>query len=282
MKKIGVLGTGTMGAGIIQVLAQNGFEVVLRARRETSVANGIATVEKNLDRLVAKEKMIADEKAAIMGRIQGSTDINIVADADLIIEAATEDMEQKKALFKELDELCKPETIIATNTSSLSITEIATATNRPDRIIGMHFFNPVPMMKLVEIIKGLTTSEETKETILELTRALGKTPVDVAEAPGFVVNRILIPMINEAIGILADGVATAEDIDQAMMLGANHPMGPLALGDLVGLDVCLAIMDVLYAEYGDPKYRAHVLLRKMVRANKLGRKTGIGFYDYKK
>jgi 3-hydroxybutyryl-CoA dehydrogenase len=282
MKKIGVLGTGTMGAGIIQVLAQNGFEVVLRARRETSVANGIATVEKNLDRLVAKEKMTADEKAAIMGRIQGSTDINIVADADLIIEAATEDMEQKKALFKELDELCKPETIIATNTSSLSITEIATATNRPDRIIGMHFFNPVPMMKLVEIIKGLTTSEETKETILELTRALGKTPVDVAEAPGFVVNRILIPMINEAIGILADGVATAEDIDQAMMLGANHPMGPLALGDLVGLDVCLAIMDVLYAEYGDPKYRAHVLLRKMVRANKLGRKTGIGFYDYKK
>lgn len=282
MKKIGVLGTGTMGAGIIQVLAQNGFEVVLRARRETSVANGIATVEKNLDRLVAKEKMTADEKAAVMGRIHGSTDISIVADADLIIEAATEDMEQKKALFKELDELCKPETIIATNTSSLSITEIATATNRPDRIIGMHFFNPVPMMKLVEIIKGLTTSEETKETILELTRALGKTPVDVAEAPGFVVNRILIPMINEAIGILADGVATAEDIDQAMMLGANHPMGPLALGDLVGLDVCLAIMDVLYAEYGDPKYRAHVLLRKMVRANKLGRKTGIGFYDYKK
>ena len=282
MKKIGVLGTGTMGAGIIQVLAQNGFEVVLRARRETSVANGIATVEKNLDRLVAKEKMTADEKAAVMGRIHGSTDISIVADADLIIEAATEDMEQKKALFKELDELCKPETIIATNTSSLSITEIATATNRPDRIIGMHFFNPVPMMKLVEIIKGLTTSEETKETILELTRALGKTPVDVAEAPGFVVNRILIPMINEAIGILADGVATAEDIDQAMMLGANHPMGPLALGDLVGLDVCLAIMDVLYAEYGDPKYRAHVLLRKMVRANKLGRKTGIGLYDYKK
>jgi len=280
MKKIGVLGSGTMGAGIIQVLAQNGFEVVLRARRQTSVDSGIATVEKNLERLVVKEKITAEEKAAVMSRIKGSTDIAIVADADLIIEAATEDMTQKKSLFAELDALCKPETIIATNTSSLSITEIAAATNRPDKIIGMHFFNPVPMMKLVEIIKGLTTSEETKESILELTRALGKTPVDVAEAPGFVVNRILIPMVNEAIGIFADGVATAEDIDQAMMLGANHPMGPLALGDLVGLDVCLAIMDVLYAEYGDPKYRAHPLLRKMVRANKLGRKTKVGFFAY--
>lgn len=282
MKKIGVLGTGTMGAGIIQVLAQNGYEVVLRARRQTSVDTGISTVEKNLDRLVAKDKMTADEKAAVMGRITGSTDIAIVADADLIIEAATEDMTQKKALFAELDALCKPSTIIATNTSSLSITEIATATNRPDKIIGMHFFNPVPMMKLVEIVKGLTTSEETKETILELTRALGKTPVDVAEAPGFVVNRVLIPMVNEAIGILADGVATAENIDQAMMLGANHPMGPLALGDLIGLDVCLAIMDVLYSEFGDSKYRAHTLLRKMVRAGKLGRKTGEGFFNYKK
>lgn len=282
MKKIGVLGTGTMGAGIIQVLAQNGYEVVLRARRETSVSGGIATVEKNLDRLVAKEKMTADQKAEIMGRIKGSTDISIVADADLIIEAATEDMEQKKALFAELDGLCKPETIIATNTSSLSITEIAMATRRPKKIIGMHFFNPVPMMKLVEIIKGLSTSDETKNTILELTRALGKTPVDVAEAPGFVVNRILIPMINEAIGVYADGVASAEEIDQAMMLGANHPIGPLALGDLVGLDVCLAIMEVLYKEYGDPKYRPHVLLRKMVRGNKLGRKTGEGFFSYKK
>jgi len=280
MKKIGVLGSGTMGAGIIQVLAQNGFEVVLRARRQTSVDSGIATVEKNLERLVVKEKITAEEKAAVMSRIKGSTDIAIVADADLIIEAATEDMTQKKSLFAELDALCKPETIIATNTSSLSITEIAAATNRPDKIIGMHFFNPVPMMKLVEIIKGLTTSEETKEAILELTRSLGKSPVDVAEAPGFVVNRILIPMVNEAIGILADGVATAEDIDQAMMLGANHPMGPLALGDLVGLDVCLAIMDVLYAEYGDPKYRAHPLLRKMVRANILGRKTKQGFFAY--
>ena len=282
MKKIGVLGTGTMGAGIIQVLAQNGYEVVLRARRQTSVDNGIKTVDKNLNRMVEKGKITEEEKATVMGRISGSIELEIVKDADLIIEAATEDMENKKALFKELDELCKPGTIIATNTSALSITEIACATNRPDKIIGMHFFNPVPMMKLVEIVRGLSTSEETRETILELTRSLGKTPVDVAEAPGFVVNRVLIPMVNEGVGILADGVASAEDIDQAMMLGANHPMGPLALGDLIGLDVCLAIMETLYKEFGDSKYRPHPLLRKMVRANKLGRKTGIGFFDYAK
>lgn len=282
MKKIGVLGTGTMGAGIIQVLAQNGYEVVLRARRQTSVDGGIAKVTKNLEKMVAREKIKEEEKNEILGRIQGSTDISIVKDADLIIEAATEDREAKKALFAELDELCKPETILATNTSSLSITEIAAATKRPDKVVGMHFFNPVPAMKLVEIIKGLSTSDETRDTILELTAALKKTPVEVAEAPGFVVNRILIPMINEAIGILADGVADAEGIDNAMKLGANHPMGPLALGDLVGLDVCLAIMDVLYEEFGDPKYRAHTLLRKMVRGNKLGMKTGEGFFVYNK
>ncbi|MCQ4638324.1 3-hydroxybutyryl-CoA dehydrogenase [Anaerovorax odorimutans] len=282
MKKVGVLGTGTMGAGIIQVLAQNGYEVVLRARRQTSVDNGIATVTKNLDKMVKKEKITAADKDEILSRVHGSTDISIVKDADLIIEAATENMEAKKALFQELDELCKPDTIIATNTSALSITEIAAATNRPDKIIGMHFFNPVPAMKLVEIVKGLTTSDETRETILELTRSLKKTPVDVAEAPGFVVNRILIPMINEGIGILADGVADVEGIDTAMQLGANHPMGPLALGDLIGLDVCLAIMETLYTEFGDTKYRPHTLLRKMVRANKLGRKTGVGFYDYSK
>ena len=282
MKTIGVLGTGTMGAGIIQVMAQNGFNVVLRARRQTSIDKGIATVTKNLDKMVKKEKITEAEKEEILGRIKGSTELEIVKDADLIIEAATENMEAKKALFQELDALCKPETIIATNTSALSITEIAAATNRPDRIIGMHFFNPVPAMKLVEIVKGLTTSDETREAILELTKTIGKTPVDVAEAPGFVVNRILIPMVNEGIGILADGVADVEGIDTAMQLGANHPMGPLALGDLIGLDVCLAIMETLYREFGDTKYRPHPLLRKMVRANKLGRKTGEGFYNYNK
>ena len=282
MKKIGVLGTGTMGAGIIQVCAQKGYEVVMRARHESSIEKGLATVKKNLDKMVAKGKIEQAEADEIFGRVHGSTDINIIADADLVIEAATEDMEAKKALFAQLNEICKPDTIIATNTSSLSITEIAVASGRPDKVIGMHFFNPVPAMKLVEIICGLTTSEETKATILELTQILGKTPVEVAEAPGFVVNRILVPMINEGIGIYADGIASVEGIDTAMKLGANHPMGPLELGDLIGLDVVLAICDVLYTEFGNPKYAAHPLLRKMVRAGKLGRKTGEGFYNYQK
>ena len=282
MKTIGVLGSGTMGAGIMQVCAMAGYNVVQRSRRQTSVDGGRATVEKNLSKLVAKEKISQEDMDAAMARISGSTDISIIAEADFVIEAATEDMEAKKALFTELDELCKPEAIIATNTSALSITEIAAATNRPDKIIGMHFFNPVPMMKLVEVVKGLATSEETREAVLALCADLNKTPVDVEEAPGFVVNRILIPMINEAVGILADGVADAEGIDTAMKLGANHPMGPLALGDLIGLDVCLAIMETLYTEFGDTKYRPHPLLKKMVRANKLGRKTGVGFFDYSK
>lgn len=282
MKKIGVLGTGTMGAGIIQVLAQNGYEVAVRARRQETIDKGIAGIAKNLDKLVAKEKITAADKDATLARISSSTELDIMKDVDLIIEAAVEDMEMKKALFAELDTICKPEAILATNTSALSITEIAAATKRPDKVVGMHFFNPVPAMKLVEIVKGLTTSEETRTVVVELATKLGKTPVDVAEAPGFVVNRILIPMINEAAGVLADGVANAEGIDDAMKLGANHPLGPLALGDLIGLDVCLAIMETLYREFGDTKYRPHPLLRKMVRGNKLGRKTGIGFFDYSK
>jgi 3-hydroxybutyryl-CoA dehydrogenase len=282
MKKIGVLGTGTMGAGIVQVLAQHGYEVVMRARHQSSVDKGIAKVEKNFSKMVAKEKITEEQKKEYMALVSGSTDISIVKDADLIIEASTEDMEAKKALFRELDELTKPECIIASNTSSLSITDIAMSTSKPDKVIGMHFFNPVPAMKLVEVINGLLTSEETNKIVTDLASELGKTPVQIKEAPGFVVNRILIPMINEAITILNEGVASAEDIDTAMKLGCNHPMGPLALGDLIGLDVCLAIMNVLYSEFGDPKYRPNILLKQMVAANKLGMKTGEGFFVYNK
>lgn len=217
---------------------------------------------------------------ATMNNITPTTDYATFADADLVIEAAVEEMHLKKEVFTELDKICGENTIFATNTSSLSITEIAACTSRPDRFIGMHFFNPAPVMKLIEVIKGQKTSDEVCNKIFDIATAMGKVPVMVNEAPGFVVNRILIPMVNEGIGILADGVASAEDIDNAMKLGANHPMGPLALGDLIGLDVCLAIMEVLYNEYGDDKYRPHPLLRKMVRAGLLGRKTGEGFYKY--
>ncbi len=278
--KVSVIGTGTMGAGIVQAFAQAGVPVLMKSTSEASSQKALAKITKSLSKLVEKGKMTEEAKNAVLANITTTTDYKALADSDLIIEAAVETMELKKELFKELDELCKPEAVLASNTSSLSITEIAACTNRPDKVIGMHFFNPATVMKLVEIIKGQKTSDEVTSNITELAKSIGKVPVLVNEAPGFVVNRILIPMVNEGIGILADGVATKEEIDEAMKLGANHPMGPLALGDLIGLDVCLAIMEVLHEEFGDDKYRPHPLLKKMVRANLLGRKTGEGFYKY--
>lgn len=278
--KIGVLGAGTMGHGITMIFAQNGYEVIMRDIEEELVEKGLGSIEGFLSKSVEKGKMSEDEKDAALSRIDTTVELEDLKGCDLIVEAIIEEAGIKKEAFKELDEICDDHTIFASNTSTIPITELASATERPGRLIGMHFFNPVPLMDLVEVISGFETSDETKEIIVNTAEDIGKDPVEVDDSPGFAVNRILIPMINEAIFALHEGVAEKEDLDKVMKMGANHPMGPFELADMIGLDTVLHIMEVLYEEFDDPKYRPCPLLKKMVRSGNLGKKTGEGFYEY--